>query len=281
MARSLRSFAPPALVGLAFAALLRAAAPVPAAPARYVTDHAGVFDAARARALNEKLAAYDRATSNQVVVDVETKIPQGTTLEEYAHAAFRQWGVGRKGKNNGVLLLVFLDDRKMRIEVGYGLEGAIPDAAAHRITDETIKPRFRKGDYAGGVAAGVDAILDAASGEHNRGSGRTEAEGRLAPSRLLAALPGGAKNLLMVLFLGMLLPVLLLFYILRRARRGGWTSWARPTSRGGSGRASSSSYSDSSSSFWPSSSSDSSSSSSSDFSGGGGDSGGGGSSDSW
>ena len=88
-------------------------------------------------------------------------MPAGTTLEEMSSAAMRAWGVGQKGKRNGVALFVFVDDRAMRIEVGYGLEGALPDAAAHRITDGVIKPHFKKGDYAAGVEAGVTAILAA------------------------------------------------------------------------------------------------------------------------
>jgi uncharacterized protein len=91
-------------------------------------------------------------------------------------AAVRAWGVGQQGKRNGVALFVFVDDRKMRIEVGYGLEGALPDAAAHRITDGVIKPHFKKGDYAAGVEAGVGAILAAVQTEANRGTGVTAAE---------------------------------------------------------------------------------------------------------
>jgi len=256
---------------------LTADAPVPPRPAKYLTDNAGVFEAERGRALNEKLAAHERATSNQVLVDVEKRLPPATTIEDFAHSAFRQWGVGQKGKNNGVLLLVFVDDRKMRIEVGYGMEGAIPDAAAHRITDEVIKPWFRKGDYARGIEAGVDSLLAAASGEGNRGTGRTVAEsGEGGYSRLLASLPNDPGKLLIVLFFALLLPVLFLLLIFSRFRRAATSSWTPRGSSGGGSWASTSSVESSSSS-----SSSDSSSSSSDFSGGGGDSGGGGASDSW
>jgi uncharacterized protein len=255
-------------------------APVPPRPTKYLTDNAGVFEAERGRVVNEKLAAHERATSNQILVDVEKRLPPATTIEDFAHAAFRQWGVGQKGKNNGVLLLVFVDDRKMRIEVGYGLEGAIPDAAAHRITDEIIKPWFRKDDYAHGIEAGVDALLAAASGEGNRGTGRTAAERDDGwTSRVLASLPNDPGKLLIVLFFALLLPVLAILLIFggRRSRRTG-SSWRAGGSWGGSAGMFGSSGDSSSSS---STSSSDSSSSSSDFSGGGGDSGGGGASDSW
>jgi len=277
MTRALRRILPIASAAIALAARLTADAPVPPRPAKYLTDNAGVFEAERGRALNEKLAAHERATSNQVLVDVEKRLPPATTIEDFAHSAFRQWGVGQKGKNNGVLLLVFVDDRKMRIEVGYGMEGAIPDAAAHRITDEVIKPWFRKGDYVRGIEAGVDAILAAASGEGNRGTGRTAAErGEGWTSRALAALPNDPSKLLIVLFFALLIPVLFVLLIFSRFRRAGTSSWTSRGSSGDGGWASTSSSESSSSS-----SSSDSSSSSSDFSGGGGDSGGGGASDSW
>jgi uncharacterized protein len=177
---------------LAIAGATQGAVPLPPRPARYATDRTGAFDAARLAALNERLAAFERETSNQVLVYVDRKVPAGTTLEEMSSAAMRAWGVGQKGTRNGVALFVFVDDRKMRIEVGYGLEGALPDAAAHRITDGVIKPFFRKADYAGGVEAGVSAILDAVRTEGNKGSGVTAAEkqrGVPAPTPQVAALP--------------------------------------------------------------------------------------------
>jgi uncharacterized protein len=154
-------------------------------------------------------------------------------------------------------------------------EGAIPDARAHRITDEIVKPHFRKADYAGGIEAGVDAILAAARGEPYRGSGRTAAESK-GPWKWLASLPNDPNALLGILFLALLLPAVLVLVLWKRSRPG---HPAAGSSGGGSPAFSSDS---SSSSSWDTSdSSSSSSSSSSDFSGGGGDSGGGGSSDSW
>jgi uncharacterized protein len=168
------ALAVPAL--LVFAAVAWAAPALPPRPTKYATDRAQAFAPARLEALNERLAAFERETSNQVLVYVDRKLPAGTTLEEMSSAAMRAWGVGQKGTRNGVALFVFVDDRKMRIEVGYGLEGALPDAAAHRITDGVIKPHFKQGDYAAGVEAGVAAILAAVRTEGHGGTGVTAAE---------------------------------------------------------------------------------------------------------
>ncbi len=161
---------------LALAAAAWAAPPLPPRPTRYATDRSNTIDPARLSALNERLAAFERETSNQVIVYVDRKVPPGTTLEEMSSGAMRAWGIGGKSKDNGVALFVFVDDRKMRIEVGYGLEGALPDAAAHRITDGVIKPHFKKGDYAAGVEAGANAILAAVTKEGHKGTGVTTAE---------------------------------------------------------------------------------------------------------
>ena len=150
---------------------------VPPRPARYATDLTGRLPAARVSALNERLAAFERSTSTQVLVYVDSRVPANTTLDEFANRVFKQWGIGQKGKDNGVLFVVFLDDRVMRIEVGYGLEGALPDARAKQITSDFVKPRFKAGDYAGGVEAAADQIMAAARGEPYRGTGRTVAEG--------------------------------------------------------------------------------------------------------
>jgi uncharacterized protein len=159
--------------------LLLEAATLPK-PSRYATDNAGVFPADRLAALNESLAAFERETSSQIVVYVDRRRPEDTTLEDFAASTYRSWGIGQQGKSNGVLFLVFVDDRAMRIEVGYGLEGAIPDAIAKRITSEVVRPLFKKGDYAGGVEAGARALMAAARGEGFAGTGRTVAETRRA-----------------------------------------------------------------------------------------------------
>lgn len=160
-------------VVVAMAAAVAAAPAVPPRPSKYVTDLAAVVDPARLSALNERLAAFERETSNQVVVYVERKLPPGATLEEWSTATMNAWGVGQKDKDNGVGLLVFIDDRVLRIEVGYGLERALSNDAAGRIIKEDITPHFRKGDFAAGLEAGVDAILQAARTAGYKGTGRT------------------------------------------------------------------------------------------------------------
>lgn len=145
---------------------------LPPKPTRYVTDRSGVL-AGRADALNSRLEDLEKETSNQILVWVDRRIPENFTLEEFTVAAARKWAVGQAGKNNGAVLFVFTEDRKMRIEVGYGLEGVLPDALAHRIQEE-ILPRFRAGDYAGGIEAGVNAMIAATKGEY-RGTGSTVA----------------------------------------------------------------------------------------------------------
>jgi len=148
---------------------------LPPKPTRYVTDKAGVFSSDRAERLNGTLEKFEQDTSNQLLVWIDRSLPENFTLEEFTVQAARKWAVGQAGKNNGVVLFVFTADRKMRIEVGYGLEGAIPDATAHRIQEEEILPRFRQGDYAGGVEAGCAALMAAAKGEY-KGTGSTVAQ---------------------------------------------------------------------------------------------------------
>jgi uncharacterized protein len=237
---------------------------LPAKPARYVTDNAGVLGQARADALNEKLAQFERDTSNQVLVYVDRNLPPDTTIEEMGAEAIRKWGVGQKGKDNGAILFVFTGARKMRIEVGYGLESTLTDAKSKRITSTVIKPLMQRGDMAGGVEAGVDAMLAAIRGADFKGRGTTRAQ--RAPAH---AVP--FAGLLAVLGGVVVLAVVIIVIVWSRRGRGG-TSAGWSTFDGSSS---------SSSSSWSSSPSDSSSSSGSDFSGGGGDGGGGGASDSW
>ena len=193
---------------------------IPPKPERYVTDRADVLGPGGAEALNAKLEQFERDTSNQILVWVDEKLPEGFTLEDFTVRAGQKWGAGQKQEDNGAILFVFTGDRKVRIEVGYGLEGVIPDVTAKRIIEEEIVPRFRAGDYAGGIDAGADAMMAAAKGEY-KGSGRTVDEGRRGkPAQF-------STCLLMALFLGIffVLPM-----ILRRKKgfrshgsRGWWT----------------------------------------------------------
>ncbi|PID61955.1 MAG: methanol dehydrogenase [Gammaproteobacteria bacterium] len=130
-----------------------------------VVDQAGLLDAASETALVDKLAAHESATSNQVVV-VTLNSLQGYDIADYGYRLGREWGIGTAERNNGVLLIVAPNERKVRIEVGYGLEGALPDALASVIIQREILPAFRNGDMAAGITAGTDAILQAVEGEY-------------------------------------------------------------------------------------------------------------------
>jgi len=123
----------------------------------FVNDYAGLLSTNAKAQLDAKLTQLEKDTSAEVAV-VTIKSLEGDSVEDYAVRLFEKWGIGKKDKNNGVLLLVALDDRKMRIEVGYGLEPVITDGRAGRIRDEQILPRFKADDYEGGIIAGVDAI---------------------------------------------------------------------------------------------------------------------------
>jgi uncharacterized protein len=147
---------------------------IPQKPARYFNDYANVASSSVANQLNTKLEDFEKATGNQVVVAVYPKMQSDSDIADYANRVFRAWGVGQKDKNNGVVLFVFIQDRQMFIEVGYGLEGALPDATCKQITEYEIKPRFKTGDYSGGLTAGVNAIIAATRGEY-KGTGTTVA----------------------------------------------------------------------------------------------------------
>src|SRR5437588_4236973 len=129
-----------------------------------VVDDANILDEAARAALTEKLADLEAKTSDQLVV-VTLKSLQGTSIEEYGVALGRRWQIGQKDKNNGALLIVVPSERKVRIEVGYGLEGALTDAVTRLLIANAIVPRFRTGDFAGGIERGLDDISSVLTGD--------------------------------------------------------------------------------------------------------------------
>ena len=161
------------LLGTCFTVL--AAEVLPQAPSQYFNDYAQVVSPQVASQLNQTLEEFERTSSDQVVVAIFPKMQSDSSIEDYTLRLARGWRVGQKIKNNGAVLFVFIQDRKMFLQVGYGLEGALPDALCKRIIAEQIAPRFKAGDYDGGLTAGVQAILAATKGEY-RGTGRTVAE---------------------------------------------------------------------------------------------------------
>ncbi|MGH7014121.1 MAG: TPM domain-containing protein [Stellaceae bacterium] len=128
-----------------------------------VVDDAGILSPATRARLTAMLAQEEQKTGDQVVV-VTLKSLQGYTIEDYGYRLGRHWGIGQKGKNNGALLLIAPNDRHVRIEVGYGLEGQLTDAQSRIIIERAILPAFRRGDYDAGVLAGTAAILDVLGG---------------------------------------------------------------------------------------------------------------------
>jgi uncharacterized protein len=147
---------------------------IPDAPRDHFNDYAGVVSADTRRALNEQLVQFERATSNQLIVAIFPKMESRSSVEDYTVRIAQAWGVGTRDRSNGAVLFAFMQERRLYIQVGYGLEGALPDALCKQIIENEILPRFRSRDFDAGFRAGVEALMAAARGEY-RGTGRTEA----------------------------------------------------------------------------------------------------------
>lgn len=156
-------------------------------PQGYVNDFAGLLSERQRSLLENMLHQYEQRTTNQVVLLVIDSL-QDEDLESFSLRVAEEWKIGQKGKDNGVLFLVVLKDRKARIEVGYGLEGSLTDAVASRILRQIVFPAFRQGNYFGGIAGGLEAILQATEGEFKApegASGTSEGPARISASTLL------------------------------------------------------------------------------------------------
>jgi uncharacterized protein len=188
---------------------------IPPRPAHYFNDYANVVSASAAERFNKTLEDFERETSSQILVVVYPKMQSDSSIEDYTVRVAQSWGVGQKGTNNGAVLFVFIQDRKMFLQVGYGLEGALPDAVCSQIIENEIKPRFKAGDYEGGLAAGINAILAAAKGEY-RGNGRTVADRNGGNS-------SGGLPIFVLLVIGLF--VLATLSSLFRGRRRRYSSW--------------------------------------------------------
>ena len=130
-----------------------------------VNDYAGILSAQEKEELESMLSRHETDTSNQIVVAIFPSLEQ-ESLEDFVNRLFERWGIGQKVNNNGVLLAIFLKERKVRIEVGYGLEGRLTDALSSRIIRDEIAPEFRAGRYASGIRAGLQAIQKVIAGEY-------------------------------------------------------------------------------------------------------------------
>lgn len=208
-------------LGAAFVGLMGplAAETMPSKPDRYFNDYAGAVDQATALQLNEQLAQFERETSNQILVVIYRSMQSESSVADYTQRIAQTWGVGQKGRNNGAVLFVFVENRQMFIQTGYGLEGALPDAICFDITHNLIAPFFKKGDYTDGLKAGVTAMMQAVRGEY-KGTGRTHREEEGGS--------GGAFPL------GLIILLLIVIFIImssrrRSAKRGyGYTGWGGP-----------------------------------------------------
>ena len=245
-------------------ALLLVAAPsladvqVPSLSGR-VVDQAGILNSAEKGRLTTKLKNLEDNASIQLVV-VTLPSLRGSPIEDWGLTLGRTWGIGQKGKDNGVLLIVAPNDRELRIEVGYGLEGTLPDATANAIIRNVIVPRFKAGDMADGISDGVDAIVAVLSGSGEEFTpSRREAVAQLLP------------RLLPILFIGFFVIMIIVNFI-RQTMRPRGSRYYRNSSGGWIFVDDDDRYSGSSSGGF---------SSGGGFSGGGGSFGGGGSSGRW
>ncbi len=155
----------PVWVILILLASVASALEVPERPSGRVTDFTRTLSPAEIANLDQKLSAFERETTNQVAV-LLIPSPGGDSLEDYSIRLAEKWKIGQKGRNNGVILLIVKNDHKLRIEVGYGLEGALPDSLAGAIIRGEIAPRFRNGQFYQGIDAGLTAIMAAVKGEY-------------------------------------------------------------------------------------------------------------------
>ncbi len=138
---------------------------LPEKPDSWVNDYAGVLTTRQVNELNSMLSGLQARSSNQIFVAVFSKLPEDYYLEDFAVDLFEKWRPGLPDKDNGLLLLVFIEDRKIRIEVGYGLEDVITDAQSGTVIREYMAPYFRKGDYYGGIKAALNVLIPAAEGK--------------------------------------------------------------------------------------------------------------------
>jgi uncharacterized protein len=162
-----------ALAGLAPAAFAYVS---PGSPRGYVSDFAEIISPDVEASISAKLSTYQAATGNEIAVVTVASL-DGEAIEPYATELFEEWGIGKEKEDNGALLLVAPNDREARIEVGYGLEPYLTDAASSRIMRETLLPAFREGQYEAGIAAGVDRMLAGLTGAEDLTDERTDSAG--------------------------------------------------------------------------------------------------------
>jgi uncharacterized protein len=243
-----------ALAGALVVPFAAAQAKIPPAPSRWASDEAGFLSRPAVEALDARLQDYERQTGHQLLVWIGRKLGENEALEDWTVKAFAAWKVGRKGLDDGLVLFIFAEDRKIRIEVGYGLEDKVPDAYAYRVINDILTPGFRAGRPDEAVDAAVTALIGYISGNQPPSGEETRAPRGI--SAVKGVFSGIVILILIILFITHpSLALWLLINILSGGGRGRGGGWGGGGSWGGGGGGG--------------------------FSGGGGMSGGGGASGGW
>ncbi len=241
----MRRFPLPALAGLLLLALwvnvpAQAGTPVPAPPQRWLSDTVGFLSSGTAEEFDARLEEFARASGRQIVVYIGDTTG-GIPIEDWAVKAFEAWRVGRKGLDDGLALFIMAVDQRLRIEVGYGLEGVVPDALAGRIINNEMVPRLQQGDNDGAVRAGIERLIAIVSGDESAAGGAREPGSQ--PSRPLTLFEKvliaiGVLFFLVLLVTNPSLALYLLFTILSGGRGGGRGGFSGGGGRSGGGGAS-------------------------------------------
>ncbi|SES11074.1 TPM domain-containing protein [Pedobacter rhizosphaerae] len=202
----------------------------PEKPSTLVNDYAGVLSGSQKQALEQKIVAFDDSSSTQIAIAILKSVGD-YDINEYAVELGRKWGVGQSGKNNGIMIVVAVGDRKISIQTGYGVEGALPDVYAKRIIENDIKPNFRAGDYYAGLDAGTTSIIKYTKGEYKNDKPRVSTK------------KGGSGSIAIIIII-----VVIIIIVMRKGGGGGGSEiiggrgasnalfWAMLFGSGGGGR---------------------------------------------
>jgi uncharacterized protein len=227
--------------------------PIPPAPTRWATDQAGFLSRQAVERLDARLEAYERQTGHQLLVWIGRTLGEGASLEDWAVRTFEAWKVGRKGIDDGLVLFILAEDRRIRIEVGYGLEGQVPDIYAYRVINNILAPGIREGRSDDAVDAAVTALMGYISGDAKAAGDEPPRKPRRLEDKVKGIFGGLVLLFLIILFItNPSFALWLLINILAGGGRGGRGGGGWGGGGGGGG-----------------------------FSGGGGRSGGGGASGGW
>jgi uncharacterized protein len=194
-------------------AALAAESALPPAPATRVSDDAGVMSAAGRAAVERRLERFEEEQGTQIVVAIFRRLPPDEALEDWTARVAQAWRVGRAGQDDGAVLFVFVDDRRVRLEVGYGLEGALTDLESRVILEQELVPRLQQGDWDGAVSATVEAIVTAVRGEY-----------RADPRRARPLARDGRRMSRVEIVILVVVVILVLRAMTRANRRGRWRS---------------------------------------------------------